>query len=158
MSFNLTDRGFKMKKILTIVIVVLCVFSFSSCGLFDGIMSDLMTGANEALTLVDDFCCALADDDIESAKGFMHTDSTLSKSNLSAFISQIEQIHDIDFSDGIAFKYREVTRCTYYDSNYGGSVYEADYEIVVGGISVDFFFIVVKNDNGYGIYSFGAER
>ena len=65
---------------------------------------------------------------------------------------------DIDFSDGVAFKLRTGTGSTYYDSNYDGSVHEIEYKIAVGGVTTDFFFVVVKNDSGYGLYNFGIEK
>ena len=113
---------------------------------------------DDAIILVEDFCSALADEDFDTAKGYLHPDSTPKKEEISTFITKLEQTHNIDFSDGVAFKHRSGIRSAYYDSNYDGSVHEIDYEIVVGGASVDFFFIVVKNDNGYGVYSFGAEK
>lgn len=142
-----------MKKILAIILV-LCTLCLSSCGIF----KELKAGMGEAIVLVEDFCTSLSNDNFDTAKGYLHPDSTPSQDELSVFITKLEQTHGIDFSDGVAFKHRRGIRSAYYDSSYDGSVHEIDYEIVVGGVSVDFFFTVVKNDNGYGLYNFGVEK
>ena len=84
--------------------------------------------------------------------------SAFSLNELSTFITKLEQTHSIDFSDGVAFKRRTGTGSTYYDSNYDGSVHEIEYKIAIGGVTIDFFFVVVKNDSGYGLYNFGIEK
>ena len=145
--------GFKMKKILAIILVV-CTLCLSSCGIF----KELKAGMDEAFVLVENFCTALSNDDFDTAKGYLHPNSTPNQNVLFAFISRLEKTHSIDFSDGVAFKHRRGIRSAYYDSSYDGSVHEIDYEIVVGGVPVYSFFIVVKNDNGYGLYNFGIEK
>ena len=140
-----------MKKILAIILV-LCTLCLSSCG----ILKELKTGMDEAIVLAEDFCTALSDDDFDTAKGYLHPDSTPNQEDLFTFIAKLEQTHNIDFSDGVAFKHRSGIRSAYYDGNYDGSVHEIDYTIVVGGVTTDFFFVVVKNDSGYGIYNFNS--
>ena len=142
-----------MKKILAIILV-LCTLCLSSCG----ILKELKAGMDEAIVLVEDFCTALANDDFDTAKSYLHPDSTPKQDELSTFITKLEQTHSIDFSDGVAFKRRTDAGSTYYDSDYDGSVHEIEYEISVGGVTTDFFFVVVKNDNGYGLYNFGIEK
>ena len=142
-----------MKKILAIILV-LCTLFLSSCG----ILKELKVGMDEAIVLVEDFCTALSNDDFDTAKSYLHPDSTPKQNELSTFITKLEQTHSIDFSDGVAFKLRTGTGSTYYDSNYDGSVHEIEYKIAVGGVTTDFFFVVVKNDSGYGLYNFGIEK
>ena len=142
-----------MKKIVSIILV-LCTLCLSGCG----ILKELKAGMDEAIVLVEDFCTALSNDDPDKAKGYLHPDSRPKQDEISDFITKLEQTHSIDFSDGVSFKQRTRVAGTYYDSNYDGSVYEIGYEIAVGGVTVDFFFVVVKNDKGYGLYSFGIEK
>ena len=142
-----------MKKILAIILV-LCSFCLSSCGL----LKELKAGMDEAIVLVEDFCTALSVDDFDTAKGYLHPDSTPKQDKLSTFITKLEQTHNIDFSDGVAFKRRTSIGSTYYDSDYDGSVHEIEYEIAVGGVITNFFFIVIKNDSGYGLYNFGIQE
>ena len=142
-----------MKKRLAIILV-LCTLCLSSCG----ILKELKAGMDEAIILVEDFCTALANDDFDTAKGYLHPDSTPKQDKLSTFITKLEQTHNIDFSDGVAFKRRTSIGSTYYDSDYDGSVHEIEYEIAVGGVITNFFFIVIKNDSGYGLYNFGIQE
>lgn len=142
-----------MKKIIA-VLLVLCTLCLSGCG----ILKELKTGMDEAFVLVEDFCTALSNDDFDTAKGYLHPDSTPKQNELSAFITKLEQTHSIDFSDGVSFERRTEAGNAYYDSAYDGSVHEIEYKMAVGGVAIDFFFVVVKNDNGYGIYSFGIEK
>ena len=142
-----------MKKILAIILVV-CTLCLSSCGIF----KELKAGMDEAIVLVENFCTALSNDDFDTAKSCLHPDSTPKQDELSTFITKLEQTHSIDFSDGVAFKRRTGTSSAYYDSDYNGSVHEIEYKIAVGGVTTDFFFIVVKNDSGYGLYNFGIEK
>ena len=142
-----------MKKRLAIILV-LCTLCLSSCG----ILKELKAGMDEAIILVENFCTALANDDFDTAKGYLHPDSTPKQDELSTFITKLEQTHSIDFSDGVSFKRRTDAGSTYYDSDYDGSVHEIEYEISVGSVTTHFFFVVVKNDNGYGIYNFGTEK
>ena len=142
-----------MKKIFAIILMF-CMFCLSSCG----ILKELKGGMQEATVLVEDFCTALSNDDFNTAKEYLHPDSTPSKAELYSYVIKLEQTNGVDFSDGVAFKRRNGVGSTYYDSNYDGSVHEIEYDIVVGGISKDFFFTVVKNDNGYGLYNFGIEK
>lgn len=143
-----------MKKQLSLICIFFILSCLSSCSIF----RELKEGLDEAFVLIEDFCYALANDDIESAKGFLHLDSTPSKDNLSTFILNLEQTHQIDFSDGVVFKRRAASRSAYYDSSYDGTVHEVEYKIVIGGVSVDLFFTIVDNNMGYGIYSFGIEK
>ncbi len=142
-----------MKKLLAILLMI-CTLCLSGCG----ILKELKDGMDEAIVLVEDFLTALSENDLDTAKCYLHPDSTPSTDELSEFVSKLEQTYSINFFDGVTFKRLTNTGSAYYDSSYDGSVHEIDYEIVVGGVSVDFFFTVVKNDSGYGIYNFGIEK
>ena len=61
------------------------------------------------------------------------------------------------FIDGIVLKKCVGVESTYYDSSYDGSVNELTYSCIIGGKSVYMFFVIIDNDNGQGIYSFGME-
>ena len=142
-----------MKKILA-VLLVLCTLFLSGCGMF----KDVIGGMGEATDLVEEFCIALSEDDFDTAKDCLHPDFTPSHDNLSDYILQLEQKLNINFSNGVKFKRRTGIESTYYDSEYGGSVHKIEYKIVVGSVDTQFFFVVVKNNNGYGLYSFKIEK
>jgi len=139
-----------MKRIL-IACVLLCAFMLSGCG----IIEELRTGSDASVALCEDFCTAISSDDFNAARKYLHPDSTPSAADLKEFLSKLEADFEIDFSDGLVFKRRKGAGMTYYDSIYDGSVYELTYEIVISGSEIDMFFTVVKNDIGFGIYTFG---
>jgi hypothetical protein len=142
-----------MKKLLP-VLLILCILCLSGCS----ILKDLQSGMQAAAAHAEEFCSALAKDDLASAEGYLHPNATPKGKDLPAFLAKLEQNHGIDFSDGVAFKSRTDFSSTYYDSSYGGSVHECTYQAVVGETTVKLFFVVVENDSGYGIYSFGISK
>lgn len=142
-----------MKKLLILVITVF-MLTLSSCD----VINELTEGARDANTLAQDFCECIANEDYITVRDYMHPDSTPNKYVLQSYIIKLEENNNIDFSNGIAFKRRENFSSAYYDSSYGGTVHEFTYKVVVGNVLVNMFFVIVKNDNGYGIYSFGIEK
>ena len=140
-----------MKRIM-IAITILCSMMLSGCG----IIEELRSGSDASVVLCEDFCTAISSDDFNTARKYLHPDSTPSAADLKEFLSNLEADFEIDFSDGLVLKRRKGSGMTYYDSIYDGSVYELTYEIVLGGSEIDMFFTVVKNDIGFGIYAFGV--
>ena len=141
-----------MKRFLPILLLI-CTLYLSSCGMF----KELMAGKDEATVFAEDFCLALAADDIETAKAFLHPDSFTDSTVLSAYVRDLEQLYHFDFSNGVVFTRVTDWESAYYDSYYGGSVHELEYEMTVGGKAVEFFFTVEKNDRGYGLYNWGVD-
>ena len=141
-----------MKKIFY-TLLIFCTLFLSSCNVF----KELKEGMNNALKTSQDFCEALSNDNYDLASEYLHPDSTPNKTSLESYISNLEVKNDIDFSNGVKFKRRYSFSSTYYDSAYDGSVHELGYELVIGTDNVNFFFTVVSNDIGYGIYNFGIE-
>lgn len=134
------------------LITILATLLLSSCS----ILKELKSGMNEAFVLVENFCLAL-EDSIDSAKEYLHLDSTPQKEELLFYVTDIELRNNFDFSDGVTFKRRIAISSAYYDSAYDGSVHEVTYQVIVGIVMVDLFFTVFDNDKGYGIYNFGIE-
>jgi hypothetical protein len=143
-----------MMKRLFAALLVLCIFCLPGCG----IMREVYSGIDEAATLAENFCTALSEDDLETAKGYLHKDGTPKAEALGLTVARLEQTHKIDFSEGVSFKKRVEGSGAYYSSQYDGSVYEITYEVTVGGVETKLFFTVVKNDADYGIYGFGVVK
>lgn len=146
-----------MKKsvVLVAILLVVCLFALSGCGLF----AELKQGLKDAVAVAEDFCVALADGNWTAAQECLHPDSVSpTANNIRSFVSQMENTHNVDFSDGVAFKMRTSFRSAYYDSSYDGMVHEFTYNVSIGGVDTSIFFVVVKNDAGFGIFSFGLEK
>ncbi len=136
-----------MKKLLAIMLV-LCVLCFSGCGLF----KELFVEMDKATALVEDFCQCLARNDIEGAKAMMHPQSNPKAYNLSNAIRNWENQLGIDFSNGIGNKLGFSIESNGYNIQYDGMVHEIEFARKVGDKRIEFEFVVVKNDAGYGIY------
>lgn len=146
-----------MKKsiVLLSILLTVCMLALSGCGLLE----ELKKGMQDAVALAEDFCVALADGNWTAAQECLHPDSVSpTANNLESFVAQLEKNHNVDFSDGVAFKMRTSFTSAYYDSSYGGMVHEFTYNVSIGGVATSIFFVVVKNDAGFGIYSFGLEK
>ncbi|MBR2891742.1 MAG: hypothetical protein IKC22_05185 [Bacilli bacterium] len=139
-----------MKKFISIFLVFSMNF-LSGCG----IIKELSESKNESIKIIENFCIALSNSDIETAKTYLHPDSMPKKADLAAYVTILENRYNIDFSDGVSFYDRKSIESTYYDSSYDGTIHKIEYEIVVGNVHTDFYFNVLKNDAGFGIYNFG---
>ena len=142
----------KIKKGLALLLA-LCVICFSGCS----IMDDMKEGMLQAVTVTEKFCDAIVNNDLSTAKKYLHQNSTPSAENLTNYIFQLEKTYNIDFSDGISFKQRVSFEVSYYNSNYGGSVYSNTYKTTVGETEIYLVFIVVKVDDVYTLHEFGVE-
>lgn len=138
-----------MRKLL--ILLLLLAFFVSGCSIEDREM--WLVNKQKAISMAEKFCFAIAYDDINGAKDYLHPDSPL-HDNLPVFISEIEQDGGFDFSDGVAIMDRELGEGTTYDSTYKGGVHAFTLEVVVNGKTHKLSFEVVDNEKGFGIFSF----
>ena len=130
------------KKLLTITIVCLLVFSLMSCA--SGIKGD------EAKALINDFFAAIVAEDYDKAESFLHPERP---ADLEAFLLNVEQEDNVDFQAGIEIEKYTGFSSSMYDSTVNGSRYELTMRTKVGDKTVKFTIEIVKNENGYGIYN-----
>ena len=143
-----------MKKsiVLLSILLTVCMLALSGCGLLE----ELKKGLQDAVALAEDFCVALADNNWTLAQGCLHPNSVSpTANNLESFVAQLEKNHNVDFSDGVAFKMRTSFTSAYYDSSYGGMVHEFTYNVSSGGVDTSMLIVVLQNDAGFGIFSIG---
>lgn len=132
-----------IKKILiTLVICCFCISLLASCS--GGIDTD------EAKVLVKDFLAAIAVEDYEKAETLLHPELDI---DLKDSFGKIENAKNIDFQQGVIIERYTGFNYTYYSTSIGGSSYEMTMQAKVGNTSVEIVVAVIKNDNGYGIYS-----
>lgn len=138
-----------MKKILAMVLsLTLCL---SGCTIFQQLLEE----ADKAVVVAEEFCFALANDDMDNAKSFLHPNWETKKGSFEKYLLDFESKNGIDFSDGVAIKSRFDKAATAYDSNYDGSIFKIGISIFVGNKELKLYFIIVDNTSGYGIYDFG---
>ena len=87
---NNIDGGNKMKKITSILILVI-IISLTGCSSLSDVLSDVINDSQRAVAVAEEFCIALSED-MEKAKEYLHPDSTPSKDELQAFIEEIEHV------------------------------------------------------------------
>ena len=136
-----------MKKVLVILICT-CTLLFSGCVIYEHIQSDI----NAAGDFAKEFCLSLATDNIEKSKEYLSsTYSAPNKEYFEKHIAMIESYNGIDFSDGI-----DIKNCLYNGKVSINGTYEFVFETLVGEKEIDLFFTVIKNEDRYEIFSFGA--
>lgn len=141
-----------MKRILLVMFCILAV-TLSGCSI-PGKFTDEF---DYAMAFAEDFCVALANDDIEKAKEYLYpTYSTPKKEDLNQYIEKIEEFNEIDFSEGITITNRTTNGWTM-GGVYPGTTYYFVLEMLVGKVEVKLFFKVTKIESEYGIFSFGIE-
>lgn len=138
-----------MKKLLIVLLVVI-VCCFSGCEIFKNLTED----TKKATQLASNFCYAISNNDLLTAQSYLHGDSNLNSQNLSYYIIELENELNVKFSNGIYLGKITHIQSTYYDSRYDGSVFEITCDAVINNNSYDANFLIVKNNKGFGIYSF----
>ncbi|MBR2296071.1 MAG: hypothetical protein IKA43_01535 [Clostridia bacterium] len=134
----------KKIRILTslLLVFVLCL-SFISCG--NRVTKD------DAKQTTEDFLSAIALGDYESAKTYLHPEKPL---DIEKYITTKEERTGVDFQKGIEITRYTSTSSSVYDSEVDGSDYELEANIIVDGVALELDIEIVRNDLGYGIYSF----
>ena len=137
----------KIKAILSLILVVALAFSLVGCA--ERIKKD------EAKDTVENFLNAIEKGNFEKAKTYLHPEKP---KNLETYFNDKEALLKVDFQKGI-----EITRYTsrsssLYDSEVDGSDYELEANIIVDGVALNLDVEIVRNDQGYGIYSFEIEH
>lgn len=135
-----------MKKLL-ILLICLCTLLFSGCVIYEQGQANIKAAGD----LAEEFCLALANEDIEKAKQYLTTSSAPSKEYLEKHLTTIENYYDIDFSDGIIINER-----VYRSRTNMNAAYEFDFNLLVGEKNIDMFFTVIKTGDKYEIFSFGV--
>lgn len=138
-----------MKKIL-LVLICICLVNVSGCTLY----KELQAGIEEATIIAEEFCFALAEDDSSNAKSYLSPNySAPNKEDFEKYVAKLEEFNGIDFSNGIQIIDRS-------DNGWSGINGEYAYEIIfntlIGEKEINLFFVVIKNENSYGIFSFGV--
>lgn len=138
-----------MKKIIAIILILNALFLLG-CDFYQQMQDE----SYKASELAEKFCFALAFDEIEKAKGYLHPDWEANNGALEDYVIQFEQVNSIDFSNGVAIKKRLRETYVMYTNKL---MYEPGIMIFVGDKKLKMYFRVIDNDAGYGIYDFGLD-
>ena len=121
-----------------------------SCSTFEQLINE----TNDALEFSEEFCLALAYDDIENAKEYLHPDWISQNGNFEDYILKFEKENKVDFSNGVAIRNRYDGTPTAFTTEYNGRIYELKIDVVIGNQELTLYFLIVDNNVGYGIYGF----
>ncbi len=125
----------------------LCMISLASCS--------ARVTREETQTLTNDFLAAITAEDYEKAQSLLHPDLT---DDVKSALQGIEDKLNVDFQKGVTIEKYTGLRTSFYDSSIGGSSYELTMRAKIGDVSVELQVAVVRNNNGFGIYSFYVNK
>lgn len=130
-------------KVSFLLIALVLTFVLSGCS--DGIKED------EAKEQINLFFDAIEQEDYEAAEALLHPDR---QASLSELIIALETGLGIDFQEGIDIDKYTGFSSALYDTSVKGATYELDMIVLVGDIEMDISVQLVRNDNGFGIYTY----
>ena len=136
----------KRSFVISIILIMCAASLLSSCS---GVIK-----RNDAIATVEDFFDAVSINDFEKAEKLLHRDCTLDVEKL---LSNAEADKKIDFQSGVGIEKYTGFASAYYDSRYGGSMYELTMKASVSDVKLTVTVTVIQNDNGYGIYDIEIE-
>ena len=139
-------KSLKRILILTLILAV-CLCSFTSC----------MKDADEKQAFIEEFLDCLESEDYERARAYLHPSID---ADVESFVKRLESDHGVDISKGIA-----VVECYGYSYEIYYNLYTGWNEdssffcvINVGGKRIDLDILLIKDNNGYGIYLIDATK
>lgn len=138
-----------MNRVL-VVIICLCTILLASCSLY----KDIVEGIDVATVFAEEFCLALTENSFENAKSYLCPYSAPSKEDFEKHIAKLEEFNDIDFSTGIQITNRSDNGWSGINGKYA---YEIIFDTLIGEKEITLFFIVIKGEATYEIFSFGVK-
>ena len=137
----------KIKAIISVMLVLILSLSLISCG--DRVKK------SEAKETTEAFLNAVAGGDFESAKTYLHPEKPI---DVEKYFNSIEERAGVDFQAGIELKRYTNFSSAVYESEVDGSEYELEANLIVDGVAFELDIEIVRNDLGYGIYSFEIDN
>jgi len=139
-----------MKLKATVLILVFCLLAcVCAVGCGDGIDGD------EAQSKTVEFLRALKADDYEAASALLHPDVS---DDLQARIEAVEADEALNFNSEMTITAFTGFNSVLYDSNVDGARYVLYMDITIDGVEAEAAIEFVRNDVGFGIYSFEFDR
>ena len=138
-----------MKRILTILIsltlLLTALGSLSACS--GGVSRD------EAKEATDAYFAAMAAARYEEAAALFHPATSMTAELMESTAETLRTEMGANFAEGVTIERYVGMKSAYYDSNFGGSVYELTMEVKVGAKTLTVTTAVVRTDEGYGLWN-----
>ena len=110
---------------------------------------------SEAKETAEAFLNAVVSADFEGAKSYLHPEKPV---DVEKYFSELEGRAGVDCQAGIEIKRYTNYSSAVYESEVDGSEYELEANIIIDGIAFELDIEMVRNDLGYGIYSFEIDN
>ena len=138
-----------MKRILTILI---------SLTLLPAVLGSLFAcsggvSRDEAKEATDAYFAAMAAEHYEEAAALFHPATSMTAELMESTAETLRTEMGADFDEGVSIERYVGMKSAYYDSNFGGSVYELTMEVKVGAKTLTVTTAVVRTDEGYGLWN-----
>ena len=138
-----------MKRIVSIfamlAILLTATVSLASCS--GGVSRD------EAKEATDAYFAAMAAEQYEEAAALFHPATSMTAELMESTAETLLAQWDADFAKGVTVERYVGMKSAYYDSNFGGSVYELTMEVKVGDKTLTVTTEAVRTDEGYGLWN-----
>ncbi len=138
-----------MKRIASILAVLAILLTAL------GILSACSGGVSrdEAKEITDAYFTAMAAARYEEAAALFHPATSMTAALMESTAETLRTELGADFAEGVIVERYVGMKSAYYDSNFGGSVYELTMEVTVGDKLLTVTTEVVRTDEGYGLWN-----
>lgn len=139
----------EMKRLLLLVLgIVLTISSFTGCAWYNDLMQPYYEERDLAYECAEQFILAIANDNFETARTYLHPEIRDVEDIPENRIYELEEKYNFDFSDGVIFK---TTIVGPIEIGTDDVEYNGGFKLIIGDEIFDLYFVVTKNDSGFGI-------
>jgi len=139
----------EMKRFLLIILgIVLTISSFAGCSWYNDLMQPYYEERDRAYEYAEQFILAIANDDFETARTYLHPEIRDVEGIPENRIYEFEEKYHFDFSDGVIIK---TTIVGPIEIGTDDVEYKGGFKLIIGDENFDLYFVVTKNDSGFGI-------
>ena len=139
----------EMKRFLLIILgIVLTISSFAGCSWYNDLMQPYYEERDRAYEYAEQFILAIANDDFETARTYLHPEIRDVEGIPENRIYEFEEKYHFDFSDGVIIKTTIVGPIAIGTDDVE---YKGGFKLIIGDENFDLYFVVTKNDSGFGI-------
>ena len=108
---------------------------------------------DEAKEVTAAYFAAMATEQYGEAAALFHPATSMTVEHMESTADTLRTELGANFTEGVTIEGYIGMRSAYYDSNFGGSVFELTMEVMVGDKALTVTTEVVRTDEGYGIWN-----
>ena len=108
---------------------------------------------DEATEITNAYFAAMAAEQYEEAAALFHPATSMTAELMESTAETLQTEMGAYFTEGVTIEGYVGMKSSYYDSDFGGSVYELTMEVKVGDEALTVTAEVVRTDEGYGLWN-----